>query len=236
MRSRFCRLSAISAVGRLDSEAALRTPFLKTLSDAGFAIGQNIEIEYRFSKGRDEQLPALAAELLRRRVTILVATDRPSALAAKAATNTIPIVFHSADDPVRIGLVQSLNRPNGNATGISVLNNHLGPKRLGLLREMLPKPGLIAFLVNPNSTSTAVQIHEMQEAALTIKQPLLILNASTESEADAAFATMSRKKLLRSCMELQCFFKSLPTSLSHWRRGMPFQHYTNGASSWSQVD
>src|ERR1051326_5900233 len=123
-----------------DSEAPPRTPFLKALEGAGFLVGQNVTIDYRFSEGRDERLPALAAELIQRRVTILVATDRPSSLAARAATATVPIVFHSAEDPVRTGLVQSINHPGGNATGISAMNNELGPKRLGLLREILTKP------------------------------------------------------------------------------------------------
>jgi ABC-type uncharacterized transport system substrate-binding protein len=179
-----------------DSEAALRVPFLKALENAGFVVGQNVAIDYRFAEGRDERLPALATELVQRRVTILVAADRPSAIAAEAATATIPIVFHSAGDPVRDGLVQSLNKPSGNATGISVLNNQLGPKRLGLLREIVPRTGVIAFVVNPNSASTPVQLQEMQEAARVLAQPLLVLNAGTESEAENAFATMSREKVI----------------------------------------
>src|SRR5262245_44784956 len=123
---------AVPVVGYLsgrsaNSEAPLRTPFLKTLEGAGFIVGQNVAIDYRFSEGRDERLTVLAAELVQRQVTILVATDRPSALAAKAATNTIPLVFHSGEDPVRSGLVQSYNNPGGNATGVSVFNNQLGP-------------------------------------------------------------------------------------------------------------
>src|SRR5215813_2231593 len=123
-----------------DAEAPMRDPFLKALADAGFAPGRNIAIEYLFSDGRDERLPSLAAELVRRRVAMLVATDRPSALAAHAATRTIPIVFGSGFDPVQLGLVASLSRPGGNATGVSVFTSELGPKRLGLLREMAPRP------------------------------------------------------------------------------------------------
>ena len=196
-----------------DSEAALRTPFLKTLENAGFVVGQNVDIDYRFSEGRDERLSVLAAELVQRRVTILVATDRPSALAAKAATATTPIIFHSAEDPVRLGLVQSLNRPNSNATGISVLNNQLGPKRLGLLREILPRPGVIAFVVNPNSTSTPNQIEEMQEAARALAQPLLILNADTETEAERAFTTMSREKIAAVVYGASVFFQVITNQL-----------------------
>jgi putative ABC transport system substrate-binding protein len=203
---------AVPVVGYLsgrsvNSEAPLRTPFLKALESAGFIVGQNVVIDYRFSEGRDERLPVLAAELVQRQVTILVATDRPSALAAKAATNTIPLVFHSGDDPVRSGLVQSFNSPGGNATGISVLNNQLGPKRLSLLREIIPQPGVIAFVVNQNSTSTPVQLQEMKEAAQTIAQPLLILNAAIESEIDEAFATMSREKVVAVVFGASVFYQ-----------------------------
>src|SRR5262249_45035739 len=109
-----------------DAEAPIRVPFLKALDASGFAAGRNVAIEYRFSQGQDERLPDLAAELVRRPVTMLVATDRPSALAAKAATTTIPIVFTSGTDPVKAGLVKSLNRPGGNATGVSIFTTELG--------------------------------------------------------------------------------------------------------------
>ena len=209
---------AVPVVGYLsgrspDSEAALRAPFLKTLEDAGFIVGQNVAIDYRFSEGRDERLPALAAELVQRRITMLVATDRPSAVAAKAATTTIPIVFHCGEDPVRLGLVQSLNSPGGNATGISVFNNQLGPKRLGLLRGILRTPGVIAFVVNPNSGSTPLQLQEMQEAARTLAQPLLVLNAGTESQVEDAFATMSREKVAAVVFAASVFFQVITDRL-----------------------
>jgi putative tryptophan/tyrosine transport system substrate-binding protein len=209
---------AVPVVGYLsgrssNAETALRAPFLKTLEDAGFTIGQNLMIDYRFSEGQDERLPALAAELVQRRVAMLVATDRPSALAAKAATTAIPIVFHSGEDPVRSGLVQSFNRPGGNATGISVFNNHLGPKRLGLLREILPSPGVIALIVNPNSTSTPVQLQEMQEAAQSVAQPLLVLNAGMESEIEDTFATMSREKVAAVVFGASVFFQVIADRL-----------------------
>src|SRR5262245_43760943 len=140
------------------AEAPLRGPFLKALEGAGFAPGRNVAIEYLFSEGRYERLPSLAAELVRRPLALLVATDQPSAVAAHAATKTIPIVFSSGLDPVQVGLVSSLNRPGGNATGVSLFTLELGPKRLGLLREMLPRPGPIAFVVNTNSPSTPGQI------------------------------------------------------------------------------
>jgi putative ABC transport system substrate-binding protein len=179
------------------TEAPLREPFLKALEEAGFVIGRNVSIEYRHSEGRDrdDQLLELASELVRRQVAILVTTDRPSSLAAKAATSTIPIVFGSGDDPVRLGLVASLNKPGGNATGIYLFTTRLGGKRLGLIRQLLPEPGLIALLVNPNTASTPSQIEEMEQAASTIGQPLLVLRAGTEREADAAFAAMAQKKV-----------------------------------------
>jgi len=209
---------AIPVVGYLsgrspDSEAPLRAPFLKTLEDAGFVIGQNVIIDYRYAEGRDEQLSALAIELVQRPVTVLVATDRPSALAAKAATVTIPIVFHSGEDPVSSGLVQSFNRPGGNATGINVLNNRLGPKRLSLVREILPQPGMIAIIVNPNSTSTPVQLQDMQEAARSVAQPLRVLQAGTEIEIENAFATMSREKVAAVIFSASVYYQVIADRL-----------------------
>jgi putative ABC transport system substrate-binding protein len=128
-------------------------------------------------------------------VTILVATDRPSAVAAKAATATIPIVFTIGFDPVQIGLVASFNQPGGNATGVSLLTAELGPKRLGLLRELLSKPGTIAFVVNPNSALTPFQIQEMQAAAQAVGQPLLVVSVGTEDDVDKAFAGMAERNV-----------------------------------------
>jgi putative tryptophan/tyrosine transport system substrate-binding protein len=177
------------------AEAPLREPFLKSLEEAGFVVGRNIVVEYRHSQGREDQLPELASELVRRQVAVLVATDRASALAAKAATSTIPIVFSSGDDPVKLGLVASLNRPGGNATGIYLFTTRLGAKRLGLVRALLPTPGLIAFVVNPNNTATPLQVEEMQQAARAIGQPLLVLRAGNEGEAEAAFAAMVQQNV-----------------------------------------
>ena len=178
-----------------DAEAPWRVPFLKGLEAAGFVPGRNVAIDYRFSEGGESQLPQLAADLIRHKVAILVATSRPAALAAKAATANISIVFTSGEDPVGIGLVKSLSHPGGNATGVSLFTTELGPKRLGLLRELLPKPGLIAFVVDPNNGSTLLQIKEMQAAAAAVAQPLLVLNAGNASEIDAAFATIAQQKV-----------------------------------------
>src|SRR5262244_2772863 len=179
-----------------EAEAPIRVPFLKALEGSGFAVERKIAIEYRFAEGQDERLPVLAAELVRRQVAMLVATDRPSALAAKAATATIPIVFTSGSDPVQSGLVASFNRPGDNATGVSLLTTELGPKRLGLLREVLRKPGAIAFVVNPNSNSTPYQIQEMQAAAQVVGQPLLVVSVGTEEEVDKAFAIMAERNVV----------------------------------------
>jgi putative ABC transport system substrate-binding protein len=178
-----------------DAEAPIRVPFLKALERSGFETGRNIAIEYRFAEGQDERLPELAAELVRRQVAMLVATDRPSATAAKGATATIPIVFTSGADPVRIGLVASFNRPGGNATGVNMFTAELGPKRLALVRELLPKPGTIAFVVNKNSGLTPFQVQETQAAAQAVGQPLLVVSVATEEEVDKAFAMMAERNV-----------------------------------------
>jgi len=191
--------TAIPVIGYLsgrsaDSEAPLREPFLKALEEAGFVVGRNVTIEYRHAQGRDDRLPELASELVRQKVTVLVATSNTSALALKAVTSTIPTVFAVGDDPVRQGLVASLNRPGGNATGVHVFTSRLGAKRLSLIRTLLPRPGLIAFVVDPKNVSTAIQIEEVQEAARSIGQPLLVLSATNEAEVDAAFTTMTQQR------------------------------------------
>jgi putative ABC transport system substrate-binding protein len=178
-----------------EAEEPIRVPFLKALEAAGFMAGRNFQIEYRFAEAQDERLPALTAELLRRQVTMLVATDRPSAVAARAATSTIPIVFTMGLDPVQQGLVASFNRPGGNATGVSLLTVELGPKRLGLLRELLPNPGTIAFVVNANSAATPFQVQEMQAAAQAIGQELLVVSVGTEEEVEKAFGMMADRQV-----------------------------------------
>jgi putative ABC transport system substrate-binding protein len=179
----------------ISTESPLREPILKALEEAGFVVGKNILIEYRLSDGRDDRLPALVSDLVKRKVAILVTTDRSSAVAAKAATSTIPIVFSTGEDPVKLGLIVSLSKPGSNATGVYVFTTRLGAKRLGLIRQLLPEPGLVALLVNPNSASAELQIEEMQQAASAIGQPLLTLQAGSESEVDAAFAEMARQKV-----------------------------------------
>jgi putative ABC transport system substrate-binding protein len=196
-----------------DAEAPLRVPFLRALEESGFMAGRNIAIEYRFGEGQDERLPMLAAELVRSQVAMLVTTDRPSALAARAATATIPIVFTSGSDPVRLGLVASFNRPGGNATGVSILTIELGPKRLGLLRELLPEPGTIGFVVNANTASTPYQVQEMQAAAQAVGQPLLVVRVGTEDEVDKAFATMAERNVVAVLYGTTLFFQVISQRL-----------------------
>jgi ABC-type uncharacterized transport system substrate-binding protein len=204
-----------------DAEAPIRVPFLKALEESGFTPGRNIAIVYRFAEGHDERLPALAVELVRGQVAMLVATDRPSAVAARAATATIPLVFTSGFDPIQLGLVASFNRPGGNATGVSLLTTELGPKRLGLLRELLPKQGTIAFVVNANSASTPFQIQEMQAAAQAAGQPLLVVSVGNEEEVDKAFATMSERNVAAVLYGATLFFQVISQRLvalaAHYR-------------------
>jgi putative ABC transport system substrate-binding protein len=197
----------------VDAEAALRTPILKELADAGFVVGQNVLVEYRFADGHHDKLQILAADLVRRQVSVLVATDRPSGLAAKAATSTILIVFTTGDDPVRLGLVKSLSHPSGNATGVVLFTTQLGSKRLGLIRELLVKPGLIAFVVDSNNTSSPKQVEEMQTAAKALGQALLVLRAGTERELDEAFAVMAQQKVSAVLYGATTFFQVIGARL-----------------------
>jgi len=196
-----------------DAEAPIREPLLRALEQRGFAVGSNVAIEYRFADGRPERLPVLAAELVHRGVVMLIATDGGSALAATGATTTIPIVFTIGFDPVQIGLAASFNRPGGNATGVSLLTTELGPKRLALVRELLPKPGTIAFVVNKNSTSTQFQVQEMQAAAQAVAQPLLVVSVGTVEDVDEAFATMAKRNVAAILYAANLFFQVISKRL-----------------------
>src|SRR5262245_11452987 len=160
------------------------------LKEAGYVESQNVTIEYRWAENQYDRLPALAADLVRRNVMVIAATSTPAAQAAKALTSTVPIVFTTGDDPIKLGLVASFNRPGGNATGESHLIGELGSKRLGLLRELLPGITLIATLLNPNFPGAERQLKDAEAAARTLGLQLIVLRASTEREIDAAFATM----------------------------------------------
>src|SRR5262245_9565311 len=163
--------------------------FRRGLREMGFIEGQNVVVEYRWAEGHYERLPDLAADLIRHRVAVIAATSTPAALAAKAATTTIPIVFTTGGDAVGLGLVASIARPGGNMTGATQLNMELGPKRLELLHQLLPKATVLALVVNPANPAVAdIQSRDAQEAARTLGLQLRILNASNEAEFDKAVA------------------------------------------------
>jgi ABC-type uncharacterized transport system substrate-binding protein len=171
-------------------EELLLSSFRKGLEEEGFAIGKNIAVEYRFSDGNEDRLPAIGADFVRRQAAVIVASGTPSAIAAKASTSTIPIVFSMGVDPVGLGLAASMNKPGGNATGVAVFTNELGPKRLELLRELVPKAELIAFVVYPDGAVSPAQVAAIQAAAQAIGQRILVVNAATPSDIDQAFATI----------------------------------------------
>jgi putative tryptophan/tyrosine transport system substrate-binding protein len=161
------------------------------LRETGYVEGRNLAIEYRWAEGRNDRLPALATELVRRQVTVLVATSTPAVLAARIATTTIPIVFFVAADPVQLGLVTSLSRPEGNLTGVVTLNVEVAAKRLQLLHELVPTATIVALLVNPSNTALAETItKELEAAARTLGVQLHVLHASSERELDTAFAAL----------------------------------------------
>jgi putative tryptophan/tyrosine transport system substrate-binding protein len=187
---------AMPVVGYLSvaSTASRLAGFRKGLNEQGYIDGHNVAIEIRDTDQYD-RLPALAAELVRRRVAVIVtAGPNGAAQVAKSATATIPIVFLIGGDPVGAGLVASLNRPGGNLTGVTFLGNELGPKRLELLRELVQQATTIAFLVNPATSQTEVNTRNMQTVARSVGQQIIVLNASTTSEIDAAFATLGQQR------------------------------------------
>ena len=186
--------AAMSVIGFLRSTSLadsthLMTAFRQGLKEAGFVEGQNIAIEYRWAENHPDRLPALAAELIARQVTLIVG-NQPAVIAAKAATTTVPIVVVTGFDPVRDGLVGSLNRPGGNVTGVIFFSTTLGPKRLQLLRELVPKVTTIAVLVSPDNELERIDV---QAAAQSIGQQLLILDVSTERDIETAFATFVQR-------------------------------------------
>jgi putative ABC transport system substrate-binding protein len=166
--------------------------FRQGLKEAGFIEGQNIAVEYRAAESDAGRLKALAAEFVRRPMAVIVA-DNVAALAAKAATATVPIVFTSGGDPVKSGLVASLNRPSGNATGISILTGELGSKRLELLRELVPRAEMIGVLLNPSTPTAAAERSVVEAAAQKMGQQLIILNAGNDRDLDTAFATIAQR-------------------------------------------
>jgi putative ABC transport system substrate-binding protein len=183
--------------------------FRQGLSETGYVEGQNLAIEYRWAEFRHDRLPALAADLVARKVDVIAASGDPlAARAAKNATSTIPIVFFAISDPVALGLVASLARPGGNLTGVSPMNTELMPKRLGLLSELAPQARVIALLVNPDNPQTERRIRDVQDAARAKGVQLHILKASTESEIDASFAALAQLQVGALVVDPDPFFST----------------------------
>ena len=195
-RAQQLAMPVIGFLSGTSTETARLRAFRQGLKDAGFIEGENVAIEYRWADDQTDRLPVLAAELAQRRVAVIAAIGGiPSALAAKAATTTIPIVFLVGVDPVRLGLVSSLPRPGGNLTGINVINSELASKRLELLRALVPGAIRIGVLVDPtNASGTDATLRDVGAAARTMGLQIQVLNASTSLELDAAFATLVRER------------------------------------------
>ena len=190
-----------------ESDVPMLTAFRRGLNGTGYVVGKNVTIETRFAGGQRDRLQVLAGDLVRRQVDVIATGGGESAaLAAKAATANIPIVFNAGGDPVHLGLVTSLNRPGGNITGVAALLSELVAKELGLLRELVPKAGTIAVLVDPTDPSAASQISETQQAAHALGQQLLLLRASTDEEIDAAFAMLIQKQAAALLVNASPFF------------------------------
>jgi putative ABC transport system substrate-binding protein len=190
--------SALPVVGFLGAQSAddtqnVTVAFLQSLKETGYVEDQNVAVEYRWAENQYERLPALAADLVRRRVAVIVAISSNATLAAKAATTTIPIVFVTGADPVALGLVASLNRPGGNLTGSAILTAELAPKQLQLLRDLIPKAARFGVLVDPAFPATPSIIADLQAAARTLGLQLIVLNARTDSDLGTAFARFSQQ-------------------------------------------
>jgi putative ABC transport system substrate-binding protein len=199
-------------VGSPDGYAPILTTFRQALKDAGFVEGQNVGIEYRWAQGQYDRLPAMAADLVHRKVAVIVANS-PANLAAKKATTTIPIVFTTGGDPVRTGLVTSLNRPGGNVTGVTELTVELGPKRLELAHELVPAARVVGVLLNPKNPAVVVMTREMQAAATNLGLELIVLHASTEAEMENAFTTLTQKRAGALVIGADAFFTSMAEKL-----------------------
>jgi putative ABC transport system substrate-binding protein len=190
------------------SEQGILASFRQGLGQTGYVEGRNLVIEFRFADGRYDRLPALAADLVRRRVDAIVTTaGAANARVAQAATTTIPIIFATASDPVQDGLVKSINRPGGNSTGTFVFNSALVDKRLEILRQLVPNARLVGFLVNPNGASTPVQLQRAQSAVRTMAVELLVRNAAMPAEIDAAFASFVQHRVDGLVMGADPFFQ-----------------------------
>jgi putative tryptophan/tyrosine transport system substrate-binding protein len=191
----------VPVVGLLSPQSAdddykdVTVPFLRGLKETGYLAGQNVAVEYRYAENQYDQLPALAADLVGRRVAVVVTAGTPATVAAKAATTTIPIVFVTGADPVALGLVASLNRPGANLTGSANLGGDLAPKRLHLLREVIPNAALLGVLADPAYPAIQSAIADLRAAARTLGLQLVIVNARTDSDLETAFATFLQQRV-----------------------------------------
>jgi putative tryptophan/tyrosine transport system substrate-binding protein len=182
--------------------------FLKGLRETGYVEGHNVAIEYRWAEAQYDRLPSFVADLVQRKVNVLAATSTPAALAAKAATTAIPIVFTAAGDPVQLGLVGTLSRPGGNITGVTLLDVELAPKRLQLARELMPTATLIPVLVNPRFPPTESMLRELAVAARTLGLKIHVAHATTEREINEAFATVAQLRAGPLVIGTDIFFAS----------------------------
>ena len=239
-------------LGLPEARAQLVAAFRDGLKEAGYVEGQNVMIEYRWAQDQHDRLPELAADLVRRQVVVIATPPSTGAAeAAKAATNTIPIVFGIGDDPVKLGLVASLARPGGNATGVNYFSLEVGPKRLALLHELVPGAALVAVLINPNSPFAESATSDLQAAARAIGQKLDIFKATTNREIDTAFRTLVGRRAEALMIVTDTLFLSrrvqlvtlaarhaIPaiwTSREYAEIGGLMSHGTNLADVWRQV-
>jgi putative ABC transport system substrate-binding protein len=189
-----------------DDPTNYTVPFLQGLKETGYVVGQNVAVEYRYAENEFDRLPALAADLVRRRVAVIVVEGNDAALAAKAATTTIPIVFFIGDDPVALGLVASLNRPGANVTGIAVLSVELAPKQLQLVRELAPNAALFGVLMDPAIRGFQSLVASLQTAARTLGLQLVVVNARTDNDLEMAFATFAEQHVGAVLVSASNFF------------------------------
>jgi putative ABC transport system substrate-binding protein len=205
--------------------------FLQGLKETGYVEGQNVVVEYRYAQNQLDRLPVLVADLVRRRVAVIVAGGAIVALAAKAATTTIPIVFVIGGDPVALDLVASLNRPGGNLTGSVLLSAEVVPKRLQLLRELMPTAAAFGVLVDPARSDTQSVIPDLRAAARTLGLQLVDVSARTDSDLEAAFATFSQQRLMRSWLATVLTSSGVGNHSQRWRPAMRYPRCSNTVSS-----